>query len=177
MYLVISGLVKIVSFSEDGKEVLLNHIWPGEVLGEIGIMDGRTRTASAYCSKSSTLISIPRIAFFQFLETHPKFYKTIISQLCNYLRLNTEVIEDTVFYNRYQKIGKKLLQIRSKQKGESDVVEISQEELGNMLGLSREITNKSLQDLQKKQIIDLKRSQITILNENELNDIIGGGKL
>lgn len=174
MYLLVDGLVKIVSFSEDGKEALLNRVYPGEILGEIGIMDGGTRTAAAYCAEPSTLIAVPRQEFFRFLEENPRFYKTVISQLCNYLRWSTEVIEDVLFSSRYQKLARKLLHIKSKQDNGGNTIKVSQEELGNMLGLSREIINKSLQDLQNKNLIVLKRAQIEILNEDGLREIIEG---
>lgn len=177
MYLVLDGIIKIVSFSGEGKEIIMNRMYPGEIFGEIALIDGGERTASAYCAERSSLLAIERRSMFAFLEAYPKFYKAIINQLCAYLRVNTENIEDSAFLDRYQKIAKRILRAKEKQNTEGPIIKMSQEELANMLGFSREIVNKSLQDMQEQGLIALQRSKIEVLNDDGLLRLIEKRKL
>lgn len=163
---VLKGKVRISSVGPDGNQVVLNIIDEGEVFGEIALLDGKDRTADAVAMGECDLLAIDRRDFVPFVRANPEVALRLLSVMCERLRRTTEQVEDMIFLDAPQRLAKKLLQLadaRAKQ-----AVTISQRELGNMIGLSRESINKQLNAWQQEGMLKIEQGTIVILDAEAL---------
>ncbi len=178
-YAILSGRVGINTISEEGKEIFLNILDPGEVFGEIALLDGKDRTAGAVAMQSSELLRIGRSEFLPFLERHPKLCIRLMAVLCERLRWTSDIIEDTIFLDIPRRLAKRLLTLVQRY-GEpfEDVLRIrlklSQEELGQMLGATRESVNKGIKSLQSTGAIRYDDGHIIIRDLALLEKLVSG---
>jgi CRP/FNR family transcriptional regulator, cyclic AMP receptor protein len=140
---VVSGRVKICVPSADGKEIVFNLVNAGEVFGEIALLDGRPRTAHAIAMNDSEILVLDRREFVPFLRNNPDVALTLLAVLCARVRRTSEQVEDVLFLDLATRLAKLLLSL-AEQTG-SPRLRVTQKELGQMIGLSRESINKQLQ--------------------------------
>lgn len=158
LYTIVKGRVGITTTSADGKEIVLNILGAGEVFGEIALLDGKQRTAGAIAMASTTLLRVERADFLSFLERHPKLFVVLITVLCERIRWISNIIEDTIFLDIPHRLGKRLLSL-AVQYGNPTIdgvridMKLSQEKLGQMLGVTRESINKGIRLLEHEGII------------------------
>ncbi len=167
MMLVVEGRVKICSRSWDGREVVLNLIDAGEVLGEIALLDGRERTADAIAMEATTLHVLDRRDFLPVLRQNPDIGIRLLSVLCQRLRRTSEQVEDLVFLEHPARLAKILLWLatrygRSSADGVAIAVKLSQRELGTLVGVRREAMNRQLAAWRAAGLIGQSRGLITI---------------
>src|SRR3981081_3052812 len=143
---VLSGMVKVSVASAEGKDIVLNIFHEGEIFGEIALLDGRPRTADATAMSDCELIVIKRRDFVPFLSDHPDVTIKFIEILCARLRRTSEQVQDVTFLNLPTRLAKTLLQLTSSDQGGAPgrKVAITQREISQMIGRSRESTNKQL---------------------------------
>jgi CRP/FNR family transcriptional regulator, cyclic AMP receptor protein len=143
---VLSGIVRISAPSQDGGELVLNQIGPNQVFGEIALLDGGPRTADAVASAETLLLTLDRRDFLVLLERHPSIAVKLLAILCQRLRRTSEQVEDIQFAEPHLRLAKALLRIGALQGACEGTfrVEVTQQELGRNVGLSRESTNKVL---------------------------------
>lgn len=178
LYAVLKGQIAIRTSSADGKTMLLNILDSGDILGEIGLLDGRERTASAAALGPTELYRIDRADFIPFLERHPRLCTRMMIVLCERLRWVSENIEDAVFHDVPRRLARKLLYLADSygQNGPSGLritQPLSQEALASMLGVTREMVNKSLSALRKSGIVTNTKGFIVINNLSLLKDMAG----
>ena len=167
MMAVLHGSVKISSLSPDGKEIVLNIINPGEIFGEIAMLDGEERTGIATAMIDCELLVLNRRDFMPILEKHAEICMILLRILCRRLRQTSEQVEDVLFRHLESRIAKALLHLaqstgRRDERGLSVDLHLSQRELGNIAGGSRESVNKHLQIWHKAGLIDLRKGSIVI---------------
>jgi len=184
MMAVLSGSVKIRLMSGDGREVVLNIFRAGEVFGEIALLDGQARTADAIAICESELMVIERRDLIPFLRAHPDVALKFIEILCARVRRTSEQIEDVMFLDLPAKLAKTLLQLSvsptspaattsaSKAKRK---VSITQREIGQIIGMSRESTNKQLRIWAERQWVRLERGGVAVLNQDALAEVVEKG--
>ena len=161
---VVSGGVKISVPSPDGKEVVLNTIQPGEVFGEIALLDGRSRTANAFAMLDSELLILERREFIPFLKQSPEVGLTLLAVLCDRLRRTSEQVEDVLFLDVSGRLAKTILRLSAHEPDGRRYVHATQKEIGQMIGLSRESTNKQLQAWVRSKWIAVEKGGLTIKN-------------
>ncbi|MCU0838342.1 MAG: Crp/Fnr family transcriptional regulator [Rhodospirillales bacterium] len=176
MMAVLSGRVRICSYSPEGREVVLNVIQPGEVFGEIALIDGGERTADAFAMDPTLLLVLSRREFLPFLEHSPQVCIRLLEVMCSRLRLTSSQVEDFFFLDLRARLAKRLLQL-SETHGEpmpdgKRGVRVSQHMLASMIGTSREAVNKQLRAWEGLGILDVKRGSITILKQQRLERIV-----
>lgn len=175
LYAIVHGRVGITTESPGGKAIFLNMMRPGEVLGEIALLDGKERTANAVALEDSELLRIDRSAFMPFLERHPSLAIRLMGVLCRRLRWTSDIIEDTIFLDIPHRLAKRLVTL-AEQYGKATAeatridVKLSQESLGQMLGATRESINKGLKLLEHKGMIVSRGGFITVLDMPALED-------
>ena len=180
MMAVVSGRVRIVTYSADGKEVVLNVINPGEVFGEIALIDGGERTADAVAMVATELVVLERRDFLPYLERNPELCIKLLVMMCQRVRATSEQIEDFSFLDLKARLAKRLVALADSH-GEAGPVGItigmrlSQRELGAMMGTSREAVNKQLRAWQEEGLIALKRGSITVIERARLKELVDGG--
>lgn len=180
MYGILSGWVKISTFSEDGREITLNLLDRGELFGEIAMLDGKERTADSTAMAPSELLFIDRRDFIPFLEGHPRLYTRMLMTLCERIRWTSGLIEDALFLGLNERLAKKILALANAF-GERTVDGIridrrlSQQEFGNLAGSSRESINKLLKLWEQEGLIRLDHGHVVVLRPEDLEALIGYG--
>jgi len=176
MSAVLQGRVKIGAYSEDGKEVILNIVEPGQIFGEIALLDGKERTADATAMGPTTLLVLERREFIPFLERNPKIAVRLIEVLCERVRRTSEMVESVAFLEYSARLAKLLLRLADSYGEATDDgvrinLKISQQDLGNLIASTRESVNRQLNAWAEEGVIDLERGQITILDSDALEDL------
>ena len=165
MMAVLRGRVVIRAPSSDGKEVILNIINEGEIFGEIALLDGKERTADATAMTDCELLAIARRSFLPLLE-RPDIMRELLNVLCERLRRTSEQVEDVLFLDVAARIAKTLLRFAkaddAPQPSARIVLGLSQREIGNLIGASREKVNRRLQAWRRAGIITIEEGTIFI---------------
>jgi CRP/FNR family cyclic AMP-dependent transcriptional regulator len=171
---VVSGRIRISTGNADGREVFLNIMVPGDTFGEIALLDGGTRTATATAIEAAELVSIRRDAIFELLGREPKAALELLRLCGERLRWTSGLLQDAVFLDAPARLAKRLLSLGELHGEDFDggrVVRISQEELASFLGVSRQAVNEQLQDWKAKGWVTLGRGTVTVRDAAALRDV------
>lgn len=161
---IVSGAVKISVQGQDGKEQVYNVIHPGEVFGEIALLDGRARTANATTIMESEILTLDRRDFIPFLRVNPEIGLTLLSVLCERLRRTSDQVEDVLFLDSAGRLAKTVLRLSSPDQNGNRRARATQKEMGQMIGLSRESTNKQLQSWVRNKWISIEKGGLIVKN-------------
>src|SRR5262245_22590693 len=176
MMAVLSGTVRISVPANDGKELLLAIIHPGEVFGELAVFDGKERSADAVAEKACTLAILDRRDILSVLERHPSAWLKIVNVLCQRLRSTDQVLAEVALLQLPTRLANTLLRVTSD--GPSGEVEktihFSQRELASMVGGTRESVNKCLRKWQIGGIVEIAEGCIVIADRAALKSIAEG---
>jgi len=174
---VLAGSVKVSVASTEGKDIVLNIFREGEIFGEIALLDGRPRTADATAMAACELIVIERRDFVPFLSGHPDVMLKFIEILCSRLRRTSEQVQDVTFLNLPTRLAKTLLELTSSETGAAPrrKVAITQREISQIIGKSRESTNKQLRAWAKRGWIRLERGGVSVLAPDKLVAVAAEG--
>jgi CRP/FNR family transcriptional regulator, cyclic AMP receptor protein len=180
MMAVLAGRVRICAYSTDGREVVLNVISPGEVFGEIAMIDGGERTADAFAMEETELLVLGRRDFMPVLARNPDVCIKLLELMCRRLRWTSEQMEDISFLDLRSRLAKRLVYLadhHGEPSGEGDrkTVRISQQLLANMIGASREAVNIQLAEWKEGGVISSRRGWITVLDRTRLDEIVEEG--
>src|SRR6266581_9408867 len=143
LYAVCAGTVKISVPSADGKDAVFNLVGEGEIFGEIALLDGRPRTADATAMTDCELVVIERREFVTFLRSEPDVMLKLMEILCERLRRTSDQVQDVTFLNLSVRLAKTLIALtaNSAAAGQNGKVKITQREIGQIVGRSRESIN------------------------------------
>ena len=174
---ILSGTVKVSVASIDGKDVVLNIFREGDLFGEIALLDGRPRTADAIAMSDCELIVIERRDFIPFLQDNPDVTFKFIEILCSRLRHTSEQVQDVTFLNLPTRLAKALLELTAA--GDASApkrkVSITQREISQIIGKSRESTNKQLRAWVKRGWVRLERGGVSVLAPEKLAALAAEG--
>jgi CRP/FNR family transcriptional regulator, cyclic AMP receptor protein len=171
---VLAGSVKISVASAGGRDIVLNIIHPGEIFGEIALLDGHPRSADATAMTDCELVVIEHRDFMPFLRSEPELGLLLIEMLCARLRRTSAQVEDATFLDLPTSLAKTLLQL-SEAPAPTGKVVITQQEISQIIGRSRESTNKQLRAWAKQGWIRLERGRVCVLRSEKLADIVAEG--
>lgn len=176
MMAVVSGRVRICTYSAEGREVVLNVISAGEVFGEIAMIDGGERTADAFAMEDTELLVLSRRDLMPVIERNPLVCLKLLELMCRRLRWMSEQMEDFNFLDLRARLAKRLLYVadRHGEPGSDNgrkTVRISQQLLANMVGTTREAVNKQLSLWKEEGVISGRRGWITVLDRARLHQI------
>jgi CRP-like cAMP-binding protein len=166
LYIVKDGKVEVTVSSSDGKVILLGILSRGDVFGEVGLIDKESRTANITALSKVTLLKLTNDDFDKITTLFSvEEWIALTSYICFLFRGVTNNLEETVFLDGSVRVASKILGLFDKNGNPEDnsfEIEISQENLGRMAGLSREATNKALASLEDKGLIELKYKKIIL---------------
>lgn len=171
LYAVVAGRVRISAGSAAGREMSLNIMEPGDTFGEIALLDGGCRTATATATESSELVAIRRDHFFALLEREPQVALELLKLCGARLRWTSGLVEDAAFLDAPARLAKRLLglgKLHGERGGSGLTVRISQEDLATFLGVSRQAVNQFLQGWKAQGWVELGRGSVTVKNEAAL---------
>lgn len=172
---VLSGSVKVSVASAEGKDIVLNMFQEGEVFGEIALLDGQPRTADAIAMTDCELIVIERRDFVPFLRDHPDVTLKLMEILCARLRRTSEQVQEVTFLNLPTRLAKALLELTGNGGAELRKLAITQRELSQIIGRSRESTNKQLRVWEKRGWVALERGGVSVLAKDMLAAVAAEG--
>ena len=174
MMAVLSGSVRISVPSPDGREIVLAILKSGEVLGEVALLDGRERTADARAVTACHLAIIDRRDVLAFLDRHPRVWPKLAEVLCGRLRSSDEHIAGLALHELPTRLAKALLRFASRTQGATGrqlQVRLSQRELGNICGATRETVNKCLSTWQRRGIVRIDERAVMIANQSAIEEL------
>jgi len=174
LYGVVTGRVRISASTREGKEMFLNIMEPGDTFGEIALLDGNPRTATATATATCELMIIPRGQFLALLQREPTVAIHLLQLLCQRIRWTSGQAEDSALLTVPARLARRLLTL-ARQHGHPSPkgvqLVISQEEMGRFLGISRQAVNQYLQEWRAKGWVDVGRGKVTVLDEKGLQAV------
>ncbi|MFC1515482.1 Crp/Fnr family transcriptional regulator [Thermodesulfobacteriota bacterium] len=173
LYFIRQGAIKIVLPSRLGDERIVTIFTAGEFFGEMSLLDGMPRSADAVAVQASRVLILDRSDFLRFLKNNESAIEKILSTLSLRLRKTDELLEDLTFLNIPARFAKKLLEIgETFGQRDGDAVRVSlklsQQELADMVGATRESINKELRVLREKGLVTVTDKNIHIHDINRL---------
>jgi CRP-like cAMP-binding protein len=163
---ILRGRIKISTISAEGKEIVLNILGSGELFGEIALIDGKDRSADATVMEDAELVVIDARDFMPFLEER--------TMLCERVRWVNDLYEDAVFMHLPARLAKHLIRLGETFGVESDDgslrinLKLSQQDLGNLMGTTRESINKQMRGWMEDGVVEVENGYITIRDREQL---------
>jgi CRP-like cAMP-binding protein len=171
MMAVVVGTVRISLPTTRGKEVILVDLRSGELFGEIALLDGKPRSANVTALTNCELMVLERRDLLPFLERNPAACTKLMEMLCARIRRSDERMADIAFFNLPVRLAKTLLnyepEVRAGMK-----LSLSQSELAEMAGGTREKVNRCLREWQRQGIIELKNRWTIIRSPEALRELV-----
>jgi CRP/FNR family transcriptional regulator, cyclic AMP receptor protein len=176
MMAVLKGSIRISTGSADGKEVTLNTIRAGEVLGEIALLDGRPRSADATAIEDSDLLVIERRHFLPFLLSNQDLVLRMLAVLCQRLRQTSDALGDFVMLDLPGRLARLLIRLADDHGSPTPAgirieFKLSQRDIGTRVGSSRESVNKQLQVWRDAGWVSLDHGYITVRQPQQLRQL------
>jgi CRP/FNR family transcriptional regulator len=173
LYVVLDGKIKLTRAAADGRENLLSVLGPGEMFGELSLFDPRPRTSSASAVTDVMLAALGHDALRAWLLEHPEASMHMLRQLARRLRRANDVTADLVFTDVPGRVAKNLLDLADRfGQQESDGLhvhhDLTQEELAQLVGASRETVNKALADFAARGWLQISARSVLILDAERL---------
>ncbi|MEX2539942.1 MAG: Crp/Fnr family transcriptional regulator [Actinomycetota bacterium] len=160
MYVVADGAVKVFMVSEEGDEIVLVTVREPDSFGELAVLDGAPRSASAAALEPTEMLVITRTTLLDVMRDHRELGERVLSSVGGLLRRLTEQTADLVFLDLPGRVAKLLARIaeeRGRQEDGAVVVDlgVTQTDLARMVGGSRQSVNQALRDLQRQGAIEV----------------------
>jgi len=169
LYIIESGRVRIFLLSESGQELSLNIYGPGDVFGELALLDGLPRSAGAVTMEKTVTLTLHRDDFLRHIEAQPRMAWSIMEVLSKRLRYTTEYAESLAFLDVCGRVAARLLELGDRyglQTEDGIVIELrlTQAELATWVAATREFVNKALGIFRDQGLLEIDGQRITILN-------------
>src|ERR1700674_3897202 len=177
LFAVISGTVKISTSSADGRSAILNLIGPGEIFGEIALLDGLERTADATANTNCEVFIIDRREFLPFVRSQPALAMKFIELLCARLRWTSDQVEQIILQDLPGRLASALIRLTEKHKLSQGgrTIAGSQQEISEMVGLTRESINKQVRGWSARKWVPLEHGAIVVLDAEPLQALAEAG--
>jgi len=172
LYLLADGQVRLATATAGGRELSFQVAVTGDIFGEIALLDGGARTADAFALTNCELMVIDRRDFVPLVSQHPEIALKLIEILCRRIRRTSEQVEDVTFLDLPGRLAKTLLRLSADSGAQSRKVSITQREIGQMIGMSRESTNKQLREWEENKWVKLERGGVIVLDRRPLMEIV-----
>lgn len=165
MFSVISGCVRACLSSGGGREALLAVMEPGAWFGESSLFDGLPRAYDAVAQGDCELLFVPRSGMESLLERRPQVYRNIVRLLCQRIRLSLILLETNALLPLEGRLAQRLLLLSGMEDGQVNPdVRLSQEDLSQMLGMTRQSISRVLKLWEKEGIIERHYRGVRILD-------------
>jgi len=165
LYAVRRGQIRIATGSASGRRLTFNLLGPGDVFGEVALLDGRSRTADAVAVEPTELYTVLRRDFFSLLERRPGVAIRIIELLCERIRWMSGQMEERALLPLEARLAHRLVALSEDYGCE---LHVSQEELAIFVGASRESVNRQLQSWRRQGWVELSRNRIRVVDPSHL---------
>lgn len=173
LFILKSGLVKITIEDQHGYEIILRMLYPTDFFGEMSLLDGMPRSATVTTQEPSEVLTIHRDPFLDTIEKSPKILLKMTAVLSKRLRKANELIHSLAFFDVYGKVARVLLNLvnekgRVTEHGTVIDMRLTQQELADLAGMTRETMARTLRDFQQAGCIKVESGIITVLEVDML---------
>jgi CRP/FNR family cyclic AMP-dependent transcriptional regulator len=174
LYVIVEGKIKLGTSSGDGRENLLSILGPGEMFGELSLFDPNPRTSTATAVTDAKLLSLGQTKLIPWLTENPRVSLNLLASLAQRLRRTNEAVGDLVFSDVPGRVAKALIDLGErfgKQTDDGLLVnhDLTQEELAQLVGASRETVNKALADFAGRNWLKLDGRAVLITDLERLS--------
>jgi len=178
VFVVQSGTIKITRVNDEGKEVILALLGPGEIFGELAILDGEARSANALAQENCHLLAINKEDFLEILKNNFSISFNLMCELAKRLRKSDQQIEALSLSDAEHRIGVSLLNLAEDmgviRKGKVTIQNLPfQQDIANMAGTSRETVSRVLKILENKSMISKVGHTLVIPDYSFFKQIFG----
>ncbi|MCX7156958.1 MAG: cyclic nucleotide-binding domain-containing protein [Rhodocyclales bacterium] len=165
IYFVLSGALKVQISDEEGREVILSMLGPGELFGEMGVLDDHPRSATVLAVESSDVVVIGKADFKQCLVENPDVSLFIMRNLTKRLRLADRNIESLALLDVYGRVARLLLEAAETVDGQKVVThKLTKQDIAKMIGASREMVSRVMRDLLAQGLIQERDGQLILID-------------
>ena len=161
-FVILEGRVKVYATDDQGHEILFLTQGPGEYFGEL-VLDGGTRSASVMTLEKARLLAVPKRELEEFVATNPAFALDIMKKLITRVRSLSATVKSLALMDVYGRVARVLLELAEDTDGRMAISErLTQQDLANRVGASREMVGRILKDLAEGGYITTENSRIVI---------------
>ena len=173
LYVVAQGQVKVVLIGEDGREVILSVLGPGEFFGEMALIDDEPRSAHVIAMEDSSLLVLRREDFQGILKQSPGIAVALLRELSRRLRRVDEKVGSLVLLDVNGRVAQLLLDLATEEGGERITRRLTHHTIAQMIGSSRETVSRTMRELVDKGLIEVSRKDIVIRDRAALEAAAG----
>lgn len=171
LLILLEGQARVTVYSANGREIVLDYVGPGSVLGEIALLDGGVRTASVIAMGPLRYLILPRSVFEYAVASNHRIALRMMKELAARLRRANQTIETDRAYAATSRLARCLLRLIDETGEGGDAIRLSQTELSMFAGISRENINRQLSIWQQDGIVTVGHGGLTIIDRDALEDI------
>lgn len=173
LLIVMHGRVKVNLVSSEGKEAILSILEPGDMFGEMALLDGEPRSATVTTMEKCSFLVLWRRDFLPFLERNPQVSLKLLTALSKRLRATNDKVGNLSFLNLPARLARILINLGQQygkltSEGIAIGIKLSQEELGNLVGVSRESVNRQIRLWVEAGVLDYTHGTIILMNSDVL---------
>lgn len=169
--ILLDGQARVTVYTANGREIVLDYAGPGDVLGEIALLDGGERTASVIAMGALRYLSLDRAAFEALVASNHRMALRIMRALAQRLRMTNQTIETDRAYTAAPRLAHFLLRLLKQDENGEPVIALSQTELSMFAGIARENINRQLAIWSQAGITAVESGGIRILDPDALEEI------
>ena len=153
IYFVVNGALKVLVSDDEGREVILSILGPGEMFGEMGVLDEHPRSATVTATQSSDLVVVNKADFQRFLASSFDVTLFIMRGLVKRLRMADRKIESLALLDVYGRVARLLLDLAEERDGRKVVAKVTKQDIAKMIGASREMVSRVMKELENQGLI------------------------
>jgi CRP/FNR family transcriptional regulator, cyclic AMP receptor protein len=169
--LLLTGRLKVVTYSEEGDEFIISTVLPGETIGEMGVLSGRPRSATVEATVPSTLLVLPGSVIAHMIEKRPVFAIAMLERLSEMVSSVTGTASDLVHLDLSQRVAKHLLQSTAGS-DRGDSLGTTQADIAASVGASRQRVNGCLREFERNGWIAVERQRLTVRDRAALAEVV-----
>lgn len=175
-YVLLAGKVKIVVNADDGREHILGMLQAGDFFGEMSLIDGQPRSASAVCVEDVTVVMIQRDEFLKLLRANSELTLKLLVTLTMRLRAADRNVESLAFLSAPGRVARLLLELAKEGEAGPDGLSfqhaMTRQEMASLAGTSRETLTRVLMDYQDRGLVLLDKNRVTLKDEAKLRGMV-----
>jgi len=167
----VSGLVHVSATNFAGDEVVFTAITPGKWFGELAVLDRKARSHDSYAAEESKIVVVPQSTLSGLLDKHHSIYKALVQLQCFHCRIAFSEIDNVLLCSPKERLAQRMMTISDRGNG-GIMIKASQEELSQLVGISRQSVNKFLKEWEADGVIERRYGKIQVLKRENL-ELIG----